>query len=201
MLCIIIIAIAQNVITDVYSLSLCCAPTTLPNHAGVTRHRFEEAGSFVLSCSDDEDVATTIVVAEPAKEEAENKRLHPLLYTHVALMAAAFGVLLPVAAFLYYHGVSLGYKVLLPIVMVLATCGFVLVVVYVQLTSRKHFHYFIHGVVGVALVALVLLGMPLLLVHQKLRVFHFRLGHAVAFFGMGNVLLVSTFCHYSITFR
>lgn len=156
---------------------------------GVTRHRFEEAGSFVLSCSDDEDVATTIVVAEPAKEEAENKRLHPLLYTHVALMAAAFGVLLPVAAFLYYHGVSLGYKVLLPIVMVLATCGFVLVVVYVQLTSRKHFHYFIHGVVGVALVALVLLGMPLLLVHQKLRVFHFRLGHAVAFFGMGNVLL------------
>lgn len=106
-------------------------------------------------------------------------------------MAAAFGFLFPVAAYLYFQGVTLGYKILLPIGMVVAFCGLVLIVVYVQLTSGDHFDYFIHGVVGVALLAFALLVMPALLLHKKLRVYHFRLGHVVAFFGMGNILLVS----------
>lgn len=149
-------------------------------------------GSFLLSCQDDEELAATIIVMEREETEEEDKsHLHPLLYTHVALMAAAFGVLFPMAAFLYYHGVVLGYKILLPIAMLLALCGLVLVVVYVQLTSKEHFDFIIHGTVGVALLVLALLGMPLLLLHKKLRVYHFRLGHVVAFFGMGNILLVS----------
>lgn len=154
-------------------------------------------GRFLLSCEDDDEVSATIVVAEGPEEEKDT-HLRPLLYTHAALMAAAFGVLLPVAAFLYYQGVTLGYKVLLPVVMVLALGGLVLVVVYVQLTSRGHFDYFIHGVVGVTLLVLIWLVMPLLLLHRKLRVYHFRLGHMVAFFGMGNILLVSLLMQHSM---
>lgn len=151
-------------------------------------------GSFVLSCQDDDEVAVTIIVGEVgemSEEEDDTSHLRPLLYTHAALMATAFGVLFPVAAFLYHHSVTLGYKILLPIAMVLALCGLVLVVVYVQLTSREHFDFLVHGAVGVALLVLALLVMPLLLLFKKSRVYHFRLGHVVAFFGMGNVLVVS----------
>lgn len=164
--------------------------TTFHNHAGVTRHQFQEVGSFLLLCEEDKELSATIIVAEGAEEE--DTHLRPILYTHAALMAAAFGVLLPVAVFLYYQGVILGYKVLLPIAMILALGGLVLAVVYIQLTSRDHFNYFIHSAVGVTLLVLVLLAMPLMLLHRKLRVYHFRLGHMVAFFGMGNVLLVSS---------
>ena len=130
---------------------------------------------------------------------AELTHLRPLLYTHVALMAAAFGVLLPVAVFLYYHGVTLGYKILLPTAMVTAVCGLILVVVYVQLTSDDgHFRFLIHGATGVALVGLMVLGLPLLLLQKKLRVYHFRLGHVLAFFGLGNILLVSWGLGYNL---
>ena len=138
-------------------------------------------------------MSATIIVGEgEGGEEDDNSHLRPLLYTHAALMAAAFGLLFPVAAYLYYQGVTLGYKILLPIAVIVALSGFVLVVVYVQLTSKDHFDYFIHGVVGVALLVFALLAMPVLLLHKKLRVYHFRLGHVVAFFGMGNILLVSS---------
>ncbi len=125
-------------------------------------------------------------------EPPDTTHLLPLLYTHVALMAVAFGFLFPLAAFLYYHRISLAYKLLFPVALLLAVCGLVIVLVYVELTADKsHFGYPIHGVVGVALVALVVVVMPLLLLHRKSRAYHFRLGHAVAFFGMGNILLVS----------
>lgn len=148
-------------------------------------------GHFRLSCREDEEIAASIIVAEREESGDNKKRLYPLLYMHVALMAAAFGVLFPLAAFLYYHGLPLGYKVLLPVAVVLAMCGVVLVAVFVELTNGKHFRFVIHSVVGVALLILAVLVMPLLLLHKKLRMYHFRLGHIVAFFGMGNILLVS----------
>jgi hypothetical protein len=162
-----------------------------PPYIGVNRHQFLEVGNFHLSCEDDQDVSATIVVREaPLEDDASH--LRPLLYTHAALMAAAFGFLLPLAAFLYYQGVTLGYKVLLPMAMAFALCGLVLIVVYVQLTTEEHIiNSVIHSVVGIVLLALLLLMMPVLLLQRTLRKYHFKVGHVVAFFGMGNVLMVS----------
>lgn len=164
--------------------------------AGVTQHRFQEAGRFVLSCLENATVTVTIIVRDgeevaAAGSDENTQRLAPLLYTHVALMAAAFGILFPVAAFMYYHRVALAYKIIIPFAILLALCGFVLILVYVELTTMEHFHFLVHGVLGLALLILAVLVMPLLLLHKKSRVFHFRLGHIVSFFGMGNVLLVS----------
>ncbi len=139
---------------------------------------------------EDSDITAVIVVTDEERGE-ESSTLHPLLYTHVALMAAAFGVLFPLAAFLYYHGVSLAYKIIFPVGVVLALCGVVLIAVYVELTGGAHFRFFLHSSVGVALLGLAMLVMPLLLLHRKTRVYHVRASHILAFFGMGNVLLVS----------
>ena len=162
-------------------------------YAGTTTHTFETAGTYFLSCQErNTNISATVVVTDGENVPWGVKRhLRPLLYTHVALMAAAFAVLFPLAAFTHYHGLTLAYKVLLPLGMLLALCGLVLVVVYAELTRQKHFHFFIHGAVGLALLFLCLIVMPLLLLYKKLRVFSYRAGHVVAFFGMGNVLLVS----------
>lgn len=149
----------------------------------------------MLICKDDASINATIVVRSRSntttREEVASNRFGPLLYTHVTIMAVTFGVLFPIAVFLQYHKISLAYKIILPITIGLAVCGFIMVVAYVQLAGRKHFGFLIHGVVGLVLLILTVLGMPLLLLHKKTRIYHFRVGHIVAFFGMAQVLLVS----------
>lgn len=181
--------------------------TALCITVGVTQHQFHKVGTFRLSCQA-EEIDALITVSEPvssrpsilASSDANNcsnssisdqSHLLPLLYTHVALMAAAFGVLFPVGAFLHYHGVAMAYKILLPVGIVLSLCGLVLVLVYVELAGKSHFYSPIHGALGLALLLMAVVGMPLLLLHKKSRLYHFRMGHIVSFFGMGNVLLVS----------
>ena len=66
-----------------------------------------------------------------------------------------------------------------------------MVVVYVELTSGEHYHFPIHGVLGLALLVAVLLVMPAFLLQKQWRTWHRRCGHVVAFFGMANVLVVS----------
>lgn len=176
------------------SLTLCVHNSWLHQLTGVTTHTFEEAGVFQLSCQEEAiNITATVVVTDGEDIPWDSKQhLRPLLYTHVALMAAAFGVLFPLAAFLHYHGMMLAYKILLPLAMVLALCGLVLVVVYVEVArSGEHFRFFVHAVTGLALLVLSLVAMPLLLVYKKSRLFSYRVGHVVAFFGMGNVLIVS----------
>ena len=158
-------------------------------HADTTQHQFKEAGTFVLSCMEDAEIAMTITVI---KEEKEEKSEKAILYIHVALMLTAFGIVFPIAAFLNHHRVNLAYKILHPFGLIPAVCGLVAIVVYVQLADRKeHFDFLIHSVVGLALLVLVLLIMPVLILFQKTRAYYFSAGHIVAFFGMGNVLLVS----------
>ena len=117
----------------------------------------------------------------------------PMLYTHAALMGITFGILLPLGAFLAHHEKFLIHKVTQPTGLLLALIGFVMVLVYVSLAHGQHFRFLIHGVVGLALLLLALLVMPALLLHKPWRKWHRRCGHVVAFFGMGNVLLVSSF--------
>lgn len=137
----------------------------------------------------------------PAAAAAATTRYRPLLYTHAAVMGMVFGVLLPLGAFLAHHRVLLVHRVLQPIGLLLATVGLVLVVVYVELSGGKHFAHLVHGVVGLVLLIAAVLGMPALIllpmvkaVERKvknMRTWHRRCGHVVAFFGMGNVLVVS----------
>lgn len=105
-------------------------------------------------------------------------------------MIAAFGVLLPVGAFMAHHQVKLVHKVVQPLGLLLALVGLVMVIVYVQLTNGKHFRPLIHAVLGLALLILAVLGMPILLL-KKQRTWHKKCGQIVVFFGMANILLVS----------
>ena len=150
-------------------------------------HQFTAPGTYQIICREDTSLNVTIVVTETSS--APPSRLLPLLYTHAALMAAAFGFLLPLGAFLAYNKAKLAHKVIQPVGLVLALIGFVLVVVYVQLSHGLHFRYLIHSVVGLVLLIMAL-GMPLLLL-KKPRVWHKKTGQVVVFFGMGNILLVS----------
>lgn len=126
-----------------------------------------------------------------SNETDESQKYIQLLYTHVAIMSAVFAVLLPVGAFLAYHQITLAHKITQPIGIVLSLIGFVMVIVYVQLSHGNHFRYLIHGVIGLALLIMVLFVMPLLLVTKCSRNWHHKVGHIIAFFGMGNILLVS----------
>ena len=113
---------------------MCTNITTTHNiTAAFSQHRFEEAGTFHLSCAEASDITAVIVVTDEEIEESDE--LRPLLYTHVALMAAAFGVLFPLAAFLFYHGVHLAYIIIFPIGLVLGVSGLAIIVVYVELTT------------------------------------------------------------------
>ena len=112
-----------------------------------------------------------------------------MVYTHAAVMGTIFGVVLPIGAYLAYQYFAIAHFVIQLISLVGGLAGLVIVVTYVELTHKHHIQFPIHGVVGLALL-LLMVTMPFLRVHKKLRKYHRRLGHVVVFFGMANVLLV-----------
>jgi len=160
-----------------------------------------EAGSYEIYCTEDNSLRASVVVVNNTATETQDGpgQYSPVLYTHAALMGITFGILLPLGAFLAHHEKFLIHKVTQPTGLLLALIGFVMVIVYVSLAHGQHFRFLIHGVVGLALLLLALLVMPALLLYKPLRKWHRRCGHVVAFFGMGNVLLVSSFsgCPYN----
>lgn len=151
---------------------------------------FEEPGSYEIYCTVDTDLSVQITVVD-GDDDHDDESYKAVVYVHAGLMAVAFGILLPVGAFLAHQRIMLVHKITQPLGILLAVAGFVMVVVYVELNDKDHFDELIHSVLGFALILLVLLVMPVLLVHKKWRQWHRRCGHVVAFFGMGNVLLVS----------
>ncbi len=156
--------------------------------AAPTSYRFNFPGTYRIVCENDPSFQATVSVPSVPTPQS----LLPLLYSHVALMIAAFGVLLPVGGFLAHHQVKLVHKVVQPLGVLLGLIGLVLVVVYVQLTHGRHFKPLIHAVVGLVLLLLAAVGMPLLL-FRKERTWHKKCGQIVVFFGLANVLLVSFF--------
>lgn len=168
----------------------------------VSSYQFNEPGKFEIVCQEDDELRALILVdyghstntseAEGATEMAAVRdTLLPLLYSHAAVMGITFGILFPVGAYMAYHYFTTVHIVLQAISMIGTVSGLVLVVVYVELTHEHHFRFPIHGVVGLALILLVLI-MPFLRLHRRVREYHHKLGQIVAFFGMANVLLVST---------
>lgn len=157
-------------------------------HTAVHSYQFSNPGTYQVVCHENASVNSTISVSGLA---TVINKFSPLLYTHAALMAITFGFLFPIGGFLASINFTLVHKFMQPLGLVLASIGFVLVIVYVHLSQLTHFRFLIHSLVGLALMALVLFAMPLLL-FQKSRAWHKRTGHIVAFFGLGNVLLVWT---------
>ena len=156
---------------------------------------------YKLFCEEEDNssnILATILVGNVSlsrsNETDRSQKYIELLYIHVAIMGAVFGVLFPVGAFLAYHQITLAHKFTQPIGIAMALVGFVMVVVYVQLSHGDHFRYLIHGVIGLALLIMVLFVMPLLLVSERSRKWHHKVGHIIVFFGMGNILLVSLVC-------
>ncbi len=155
----------------------------------MTSYQFNSPGNYLVTCERDTSLQAAVIVMGTPSPPLQNNLL-PLLYTHAALMATAFGVLLPIGAFLAYNKVKLAHKIVQPLGIMLALIGFVLVIVFVQFTHGKHFRYLIHSLLGLVLLLLATLVMPLLLL-RKPRTWHKKTGQIVTFFGMGNVLLVS----------
>lgn len=131
-----------------------------------------------------------------ASETAIDSKLEPLVYSHAAVMGITFGILLPMGAFLAYHYFAVVHIVIQVISLIAALVGLVIIVTYVEVTNKSHFQFPIHGVVGLALILLLLI-MPFLRLHRRLREHHHKLGQIVAFFGMANVLLVREHMMYS----
>jgi len=167
--------------------------------ASSSSYQFTEAGSYEIYCTEDNSLRASVVVFNGSNctatetQDSGPGQYSPVLYTHAALMGITFGILLPLGAFLAHHEKFLIHKVTQPTGLLLAFVGFVMVIVYVSLAHGQHFRFLIHGVVGLALLLLALLVMPTLLLYKPIRKWHRRCGHVVAFFGMGNVLLVSAF--------
>ena len=156
--------------------------------ADVSEFIFQETGTFVLYCLEDQGFNASIVVqgAQPT-----SAKYLPLVYTHVALMMASLGVLFPIAVFLYYLKLKLAYLILYSISWILCLCGFVVIIVYIQLTDRHYFQHVIHAALSYPLTFVFLVSLPLLLVHNKLVPFHRRLGHVTMALGITNVITVS----------
>lgn len=153
----------------------------------MTSYKFNTPGNYRIVCESDPSLQAVVIVVTTTPHR---QLFLPLLYSHAALMMAAFGVLLPVGGFLAHHQVKLVHKVVQPLGVLLSLVGLVLVVVYVQLTNGRHFRPLLHTVLGLALLLLAALGMPLLLLRKE-RTWHKKCGQIVVFFGMANVLLVS----------
>jgi len=150
---------------------------------------FQEAGTFVLYCQEDQEFNATIVVIQDIQPTSVTYR--PLLYTHVALMMAAFGVLFPIAVFLYYLKLKLLYLIFLSISWIICFCGFVVIIVYIQLTDKHYFQHVIHAALSYPVSFGFLVVLPLLLVHKKLQPYQRRLGHVTMVIGVTNVVAVS----------
>ncbi len=165
--------------------------------SGVDYYLFKEPGSYEVYCTLDSSISCQVTVVDGENttvnsddDDEEKDRYKAVIYIHAGLMALSFGVLLPLGAFLAHYRVLLVHKITQPLGILLAISGFVFAIVYVELNGREHFDELIHGVLGLVLVLLVLLVMPALLIRRKWRCWHRRCGHIIAFFGMGNVLLV-----------
>ena len=157
-------------------------------------YQFKNPGTFTLQCEEDPSIKALVVVTNAtssAPPPPPPSRYLPLIYSHAAAMGVAFGILFPIGAFLAYNNVRVVNWVIYPIAMLLAVAGFVLTIVYVELTDKAHFKFLIHGVFGLAVLLLALFAMPLLIIAKRSRKWHWRTGHIVAFFGMANILLVS----------
>ena len=141
---------------------------------------------------EDTSISAVVLVADNGTDDDESDdEYEALVYIHAGLMGLTFGILLPTGAFLASHKYFRVHMISQPIGIALAITGLVMVVAYVEVTSGKHFDKLIHGVVGLTILVLVFLVMPILLAKKQWRRWHRRTGHIVAFFGMGNVLLVS----------
>lgn len=174
-------------------------PTFLPVTAGTSLELTEE-GDYRLHCKENESIYATVAVAAPSADEIT--RYRPLLYSHASIMGVVFGILLPLGAFLAHHRVLLVHRVLQPIGIVLALVGLVLVVVYVELSERKHFGKLVHAVTGLGLLISAVVVTPSLILLPSVkalqfggrlrfeRAWHKRSGQIVVFFGIGNVLVV-----------
>lgn len=112
-----------------------------------------------------------------------------MIYTHAAVMGITFGIALPIGAYLAYQYYVIAHFVIQLFSLIGGLTGLIVVVVYVELTHKRHIRFPIHAVVGLALLLLMII-MPALRVHKNLRNHHHKLGHIVVYFGMANVLLV-----------
>ena len=150
--------------------------------------QFTEPGSYEVYCTEDTSLNASVQVVTMQAEGPYK----PLLYIHAALMGITFGILLPLGAFLAHHQKFTIHKITQPTGILFALVGFIMVLVYVGLSHGRHFRFLIHGVVGLALLLLTFLLMPALLLRKPWHKWHKRCGHIIAFFGMANVLLVSS---------
>lgn len=142
-----------------------------------------------MRCTNRPATRAAIRIITLASSQPASQQYLPLLYAHAAAMILAFGVLLPLGAFMAHSQKHLVHRLMQPTGTALGLAGLALVVAYVQMTTRAHFRQTVHAVVGVVVLTMTLTT-PLLLVRVQWRRWHRGCGHVITCLGIANVLLV-----------
>ena len=163
-------------------------------------YHFQQSGIYQLTCNEDL-LANITVLHNFLLPPNQHKRYKELIYTHGALMFLSFALIIPLGALLAHFKKPVVHMILQPLALVLACISFILAVVYKELNGEPHLNQ-LHNVVGLMLLTVAILVMPSLKIFviapitEKWRkivsIWHKRLGLATIFFGLFNILLVSS---------
>lgn len=123
-----------------------------------------------------------------------------LVYTHAALMAISFAVLIPFGAILAHFKLPVAHMIIQPLALALSCIALILAVVYKEMNHETHFNQ-PHSIVGLILLVVAIIVLPGLKlsvvapITEKWRkivsIWHKRLGTIAVFFGIFNIVLVS----------
>ena len=111
-------------------------------------------------------------------------------------MAITFGLFLPLGALLASFKLTIPHIIIQIGSQVFIIIGFILAIVYNQLNDKTHF-YQVHSIIGLVLIMMTVVIQPLLrlfslkLLKKRGNIWHKRLGVAIVFFGLSNIILVS----------
>ena len=168
---------------------------------------FNTPGVYYLRCQGNCTLLANITVLQEDNANASllptctsQTRLNELIYSHAAIMAFTFGLLLPLGALLASCKIHLAHMIVQPLGLLLAIVGLALSVTYMTVNNKDHFQQ-LHSIFGFVLILVASLIQPVMRLlilapvkdawESRFSAWHKRLGVAIVFFGMSNVFLVS----------
>lgn len=174
---------------------------------------FTTPGVYYLRCQGNCTLLANITVLQEGNANTSllptctrQTRLNELIYSHAAIMAFTFGLLLPLGALLASCKIHLAHMIIQPLGLLLAVVGLALSVTYMTVNNKDHFQQ-LHSIFGFILILVAALIQPVMRLlilapvkdawESRFSAWHKRLGVAIVFFGMSNVFLVSV--NFTIT--
>jgi PAS domain-containing protein len=158
-------------------------------------HFFNESGLYQLKCTS--EVLLNINVTNGQSMVIKYTYME-LIYTHGAIMAVSFGLMIPLGALMAHFKKSIIHMIIQPLAIILTCLGFILAVVYTELNNNTHFNQ-LHSILGLIILIIAMLILPGLKLSVVLPItkkgrkiltgWHKRLGTSTVFFGIFNIFL------------